>query len=314
MLTSNPKIDGSTTSVTTLLNNLPKTNPTAYSIKGTIALPDWFGFAYHLQGVAPYNGTAGNSIMNGCITGSSTVGYFLDFTENGTDQPTVSAVTKPDANYYHAAGIQMLGDILPVPLESDKSGYGAKVAFYNVGSLSNPTAMYTLAMPVQPAGSKAAKASATAITTYTDANSVEQALLAVYQYDPRYMYFFKAPVSSLANTANPWVLLATYTGSALEGDQFQSFAMVTQAAAGTPDQIYLMGFREDEELHLYTVSLSASSVNLTAVKTYTGWKGSDWRNGVGLQIYNPTTLRIFGTDKDPSGSSTNYTIKVFVWK
>lgn len=318
MLTTNPKIDGSQTTVATLLTNLPKTNPTQYTINGTIALPSWFGFDYHLQGVAPYNGTAGNSIMNGAITGSSSVGYFLDFTEAGTNNPYVTAVVSPDANYYHAAGIQMLGDVLPVPLESKSSSYGAKVAFYNVGNLAAPTSMYSVSMPVQPAGSKAAKASATAITNYTDSNKVEQALMAVYQYDPRHLYFFQCPVSQLGAT-NPsaWTLYATYTGSALDGDQYQSFAMVTQDMQTEPDQIYLMGFREDEELHLFSVSLGTGttpSVNLTPVSTYTGWNGSDWRNGVGLQIYNPTTLRIFGTDKDPSGSSTNYTIKVFVWK
>jgi hypothetical protein len=314
MLTSNPKIDGSQTSVPTLIANLPKTKPVKYTIKGTIKLPSWFGFEYHLQGVAPYNGGAATDTINGCISASSSAGYFLDFTQSASSLPQVVAVVTPDPNYYHAAGIQMLGDVLAVPLESKDSKYAAKVAFYNVERLPAPAFLYSQTMPVQPSGSKAAKASATAVTTYTDASGIEQALLAVYQYDPRNLYFYRAPASQLGNASSPWVNFATYTGKALDGDQFQSFAMVTETRPGSADLIYLMGFREDEELHLFKVDAAVSSVNVTPLNVYTGWKGSDWRNGVGLQICSSTRLRIFGTAKDPSGDSDDYTIDMYVWQ
>ncbi len=101
------------------------------------------------------------------------------------------------------------------------------------------------------------------------------------------------------------MLKHTYTGSALDtGDQFQNFALVTQANAGG-DAVYLLGFREDEELWLYSVDTAPGSSfgQFAHVETFTGWNGSDWRNGMGLQIVDATHMRLFGTAKDPSGDS-----------
>lgn len=308
MLLANPKINGSVTTVPTILNAIPRTKPAMLPVKGGIPIPPWEGFDYHYQGIAPYNGDSSAPLANGCISASSTSGYFSGFSQDpSADNATVKSVIVPQPGYYHLAGIQMLGELLPVPLESESKSVNALVEFYNVGNLSAPTLMYSLTMPAR-------KASAVGITTYTDANHIEQCMLVVYQYDDRQMYIYQAPASGLAGPSCPFTYKGTYSGDALKGDQYQNFALVTQTDS-SGDVVYLLGFREDEELHLFTVNTTPGSSygTPTAVATYTGWSGADWRNGAGLQICNSTKMRLFGTDKDPSGSSANYTFNVFAW-
>jgi hypothetical protein len=305
MLTSNPKITGS---VQTILGDIPVKDPTKFTIHGTVTLPEWTGLNYHFQGVAPRNGNGAEPVCNGCISASSSTGYFAAFSQYDASNGTVNSVAYPEfpsTGYYHAAGIQMLGDLLPVPFES-KSGNGV-VEFYDLTDPSNPQYLYTLGMPGN-------KASAVGITTYTDGSGNEQALLVVYEYDHRQMYVFQTLAGGLSGPNNPFGPYTLYTGDALKGDQYQCFALVTQSD-GDGDQVFLLGFREDEELHLFTVTTATGSSfgNLTKVQTYKGWNGSDWRNGVGLQIADSTSMRIFGTDKDPKGTHTDYTFKIYVW-
>lgn len=303
MLLTNPKIDGTQTSVRAVLNAIPRKDPKKFTVRGTIPIPPWSSLnpvdsvEWHYQGIAPYNGNGGPTIANGCISASSTQGYFSGFSQGQGDYPRVRSVVVPDSNYFHAAGIQMLGDLLAVSLETSGSGNG-KVAFYDVGQLASPRYLYTVQMPAR-------KASAVGITRYRDAAGVDQCLMVVYQYDDYQMYVYQAPADAVATSAQAWVLKHTYTGSALDtGDQFQNFALVTQANA-VGDTVYLLGFREDEELWLYSVDTAPGSSfgQFAHVETFTGWNGSDWRNGMGLQIVDATHMRLFGTAKDPSGDS-----------
>jgi hypothetical protein len=306
ILTTNPKIDGTQVSVPNLLDGLPRQ---AYSLRvsGTIPIPPWYqgifhpinDFSWHYQGIAPYNGDGGGgTIGNGVISASSTVGYFSGFSQAQNQAPEVRSVVVPDDDYFHCAGIQMLGDVLPAPLESSIGAIDGIVFFYNVGNLASPSYLYFLDMP-------STKASATAIANYTDSSGVEQTLLLVYEYDHQQMYIYQALNSEVANGASAWQAFPTYTGGAFQtGDQYQSFALVTQSNGSGPDTVYLLGFREDEELWLWTVSTDANSLGQpTLVTHYTGWNGSDWRNGMGLEIASTVKLRLFGTDKDPSGTS-----------
>jgi hypothetical protein len=317
MLLVNPKINGSQTTVPNILNALPR-KATSASVSGTTPIPPWYAgisidsVEWHYQGIAPYNGS-GATIQNGCISASSTVGYFSGFSQAPNSTATVKSVVAPNNEYFHAAGIQMIGDLLAVPLESKNSSNNGKVAFYNVGNLSSPSPLYALTMPAN-------KASAAAITTYTDSSGVEQAILMVYQYDDYQMYIYKALASQIGSGATAWTRMPTYTGSAFDtGDQYQGFAMVTQANS-TGDVVYLLGFREDEELWLWTLNTGSTQYGLpTLVTHYTGWNGSDWRNGMGLQIASTTAMRLFGTAKDPVGTSTypggpaSYTFNIYIY-
>lgn len=322
MLLVNPKINGSQNTVPNILNALNR-KATSLTVGGTIPIPPWSSLnpvnsiAWHYQGIAPYNGNGGPSIGNGVISASSTQGYFSGFSQAQGSAPTVKSVVVPNANYYHLAGIQMLGDLLPAPLESSNSSNKGLVAFYNVGNLSSPVYLYTLTMPAQ-------KASATAITTYTDSNGIEQCMLMVYEYDHQQMYIYQALASAVANGSSVWTLVTTYTGSAFQtGDEYQSFALVTQTNS-SGDVVYLLGFREDEELWLWTVNTTVGSSygtpTLVPNTPYTKWNGSDWRNGMGLEIASTTVMRLFGTDKDPSGSSTypggpaNYRFDIWIYQ
>ncbi len=322
MLLANPKIDGSQTSVPTILNNLSR-SATSLTVSGTIPIPPWSSlnpfdsFAWHYQGIAPYNGNGGPTIGNGCISASSTEGYFSGFSQAQGHNPAVRSVIVPNSSYYHLAGIQMLGDVLPAPLESKTSTDRGIVVFYNVGNLASPVKLYTLTMPAR-------KASATAITTYTDTNGVEQCLLMVYEYDHQQMYVYQALASAIPNGNAVWTLVTTYTGSAFKtGDEYQSFALVTQTNS-SGDVVYLLGFREDEELWLWTVNTTPGSSygtpTLVPNTPYTNWNGSDWRNGMGLEIASSTVMRLFGTTKDPSGSSTypggtaSYNFNIYIYQ
>lgn len=53
---------------------------------------------------------------------------------------------------------------------------------------------------------------------------------------------------------------------------------------------------------------------LNPVQVFTGFSGTDWRyGGIGLQIVNPTTIRLFASEKDPGGNTSEYSIDVHVW-
>jgi hypothetical protein len=321
MLLVNPKINGASTSVPNILNALNR-KATSLTVKGTIPIPPWSSLnpadsiAWHYQGIAPYNGNGGPTIGNGVISASSTQGYFSGFSQAQNANPAVRSVVVPNSSYYHLAGIQMLGDVLPAPLESKTSSENGLVVFYNVGNLASPVKLYTLTMPAR-------KASATAITTYTDSSGVEQCMLMVYEYDHQQMYIYQALASAIPNGNAVWTLVTTYTGSAFQtGDEYQSFALVTQTNGTGVDTVYLLGFREDEELWLWTVNTTVGSSygTPTLVTHYTGWNGSDWRNGMGVEIASTTVMRLFGTDKDPSGSSTypggpaNYHFDIWIYQ
>jgi hypothetical protein len=319
MLLVNPKIDGTTTSVPTLLNALNR-KATSVNVTGTIPVPPWVSLnpvhsiEWHYQGIAPYNGTSSPTVYNGCISASSTPGYFSGFSQASGSNPVVRSVVVPNSNYYHCAAIQMIGDLLPAPLESADEDNKGLVSFYNVGNLASPAHLYTLTMPKR-------KASATAITTYTDASGVEQAMLMVYEYDHQQMYIYKALASQIGTSASAWTAMPTYGGSAFQtGDEYQAFALVTQASS-TGNVVYLLGFREDEELWLWTVNTGSTQYGLpTYVNTYRDWNGSDWRNGMGLQIASTTKMRLFGTSKDPSGSSSypngpaSYNFNIYIYQ
>jgi len=322
---TNPKIDGTQNTVENILKAIPRTNPASYSVSGTISISPWAevsglnpiggiidSIEWHYQGIAPYNGTDGGStIANGVISASSTEGYFSVFSQASGQSPVVQSVVIPNSDYYHCAGIQLLGDLLAASLESEDDGDNGLIAFYDVSNPASPKYLYSLTMP-------ATKASTAAITNYTDSNGVEQCLLMVYQYDNYEMYIYRAPASAVGTgPASVWTRSETYNGSAFDtGDQYQCFSLVTQSGSGD-DQVFLLGFREDEEVWLYSINTSNainSGYGLPAlVAKYTGWNGSDFRNGTGLQIVDSTTLRIFGTATDPSGETDDYTFNIYVY-
>ncbi len=80
--------------------------------------------------------------------------------------------------------------------------------------------------------------------------------------------------------------------------------------------IYLLGFRENEELHVFRIVSQNNPFQITGIvrdATYKDWKEGEWRYGVGAQIVNNNQIRIFGTDKDPSGSDDDYRFKIYIW-
>jgi hypothetical protein len=297
---SNPKIEGSK-SLQTLIGDMNRKDPAEYQVVGTIKVPDWRGVNNHFQGIAPLNGVVR---ITGQISASADQWWTASFVEEG-NPATVTAVWGTPT-YDHAGGIQRLGDLLPIGLENDEGL--ATVAFYDV---TNPDV--TPSRPnyeVHVAG----KASAVAITNYT-AGGAEYAMLLVYQYSPKKFKVYRAPVSEIGGTTNNWV----YIGETNEipdeddNDQYQCFALATQRNAGT-DTVFLVGFRENEAVGLYTVSTgSVDYGHLGYVTVFNGWKGSQWRYGVGLQICGPQHIRIFGCSEDPSGDRDDYHFPIYYW-
>ena len=314
---TNPKIDGSRASVTNLIDGLSR-SATSIEVVGTIPIRPFTGLRYHFQGIAPYNGSVAPTLGNGAICASSDMGYFAVFGQaSGSQQAAVVDVVVPSNTYFHTGGFQMLGGLLPVAIESSNSNENGLVVFYDVGR--NPSNyLYTLGTPSK-------KSSASAITTYTGTRTigttttpVEYALLFVYEYDHQEMYVYRALASDIGgDSPDVWTRVTTYDGDAYRtGDQYQNFALVTQTGT-SGDTVYLLGFREDEEVWLWTIDVATSDDSMfgdpTFVKKYTGWNGSDWANGVGLQIPDSTSLRLYGTDKDPSGTTSNYSFKIYLY-
>jgi hypothetical protein len=293
----NPKV----LNIYSCLDHINRTSPRKVTITGTIPFPDWDGINDHIQGIAPLNGTSEDA---GCIAGSSTDGaYFASFQSSRVQ--AVSVWPDRPEDYDHAGGVQLLGSMLPLSVESDDGDDKAVVGFYDLSTLSAPERKYRFDMPDR-------KASATAITDFSSGASAK-ALLAVYEYDPRYMRFYLADYAAVGGADSPWRETYYYTGNVFDGgDQYQNFAMVTSPS----NAIYLLGFTGNEELHLFevqNVNKPFEITGITRVGTYTGWEGSSWRYGVGVQIVNPSQIRIFGTDKDPSGSERDYKFNLYIW-
>ncbi|HBL30595.1 MAG TPA: hypothetical protein DD490_27485 [Acidobacteria bacterium] len=281
-----------TYSVPSLLRTMDKTDPQVFRVVGTKEVPDWRGVSKHFQGIAPINGV---TRISGDISASADEAWFAVFHE-GENPPAVVDAVWTSENYDHAGGIQRIGDLLPLPLENDR-GWATVVFFHGTELL------YEVGVP------SGHKASAVAVTNYTDAAGHEQALLLVYRYDPKTFNIFQAPADSIAE--KNWNRVGE-TNALSDDDQFQCFALVTQANRNG-DQVYLLGFRESEHLVLYTVDTGSENFGqLTEVEMFK-FEGSQWRYGVGLQIATPWMLRIFGCSEDPSGDRDDYEFPIYYW-
>jgi hypothetical protein len=298
---SNPKISGSK-SLQTLIGDINRTNPAEFQVVGTIEVPDWRGVNNHFQGIAPLNGVVK---ISGQISASASDWWAASFVEEG-DPATVTAVWGTQS-YDHAGGIQRLGDLLPIGLESNDGL--ATVAFYDV---TNPRSTPTSPRyEVHVAG----KASAVAITAYTGTDRVEYAMLLVYQYSPKKFKVYRARVSDIGGTTDNWAYMGETNNipDQDDDDQYQCFALVTQTS-GTTDSVFLVGFRENEAVGLYTVSTGSTDYgHLGYVTVFNDWKGSQWRYGVGLQICGAQHIRIFGCSEDPSGDRDDYHFPIYYW-
>lgn len=271
-------------------------------VTGTVEYPDWVGTNDHIQGIAPKNGTRS---VEGVLSGSSADGGYLASYASSKVEATSIWPKRPE-DYDHGGGAQMLGDYLAFAVESDRSEDNAKVAIYDLKTMSNPVLKYWFDCGYS-------KASAVAITNFTD-GTTDRALLATYDYEPRRMRFFIAELSAVKGSTNPFKHIYTYKeagGGVLAGDQFQNFALVTSTA----EKIYLLGFREDEELHVFEVLYdSRESFKITGLRSdevYKDWSGSDWRYGMGIQIISADEVNLWGTCSDPSGSRSEYTINLY---
>lgn len=289
----NPKVND----IFAAINRLNR-KATEVTITGTVRYPDWDGANDHIQGIAPKNGTRET---RGALSGSSSDGGYIATFQPSTVRAASIWPTRP-ADYDHGGGAQMLGDLMAFAVESDNSDDNARVGIYDLANLAAPVLKYQFTVNDR-------KASAAAITNFTD-GSTEKVLLATYDYDPRHMRFFLANYSAVNGSANPFLQVYHYTGTAFDGDQYQSFALVTSTA----NVIYLLGFREDEELHVFEVQSTRNPFTITGLAkraTYRDWNGSDWRYGMGLQIVDANAIQLWGTATDPSGSSTNYSIDLY---
>ncbi|HEX6639788.1 MAG TPA: hypothetical protein VF215_01680 [Thermoanaerobaculia bacterium] len=297
---TNPKISGgSAVYLRDLLATIPRNNPAEYLVRGTIPVPDWEGVKKHFQGIAPMNGA--ESII-GQISASADTWWCASFIERAIGTTGIVSDVFSSTHYDHAGGIQRLGDLLPMPLENGDGE--ATVAFYDVTD-ANTKWVYEFHIT--------GKASAAAITTYTDSAHNEQAVLLVYQYDPKKFQVYRAPAGSV--DGNSWEYVCD-TNEIPDpdrlDDQFQSFGLVTQVYDHT-DTVYLVGFRENEAIVLCTMDTGTNFGQLSYVATYEGFDGSQWRYGVGLQICGPTKMRIFGCSEDPTGEVDDYTFRLYVW-
>jgi hypothetical protein len=289
----NPKVND----IFAAINRLNRT-ATKVPITGTVSYPDWDGLNDHIQGIAPKNGTRET---RGGLSGSSSDGGYIATFQPSTVRATSIWPNQPE-DYDHGGGTQMLGDLMAFAVESDDSKDNAQVGIYDLSNLAAPVLKYQFTV-------NGRKASAAAITNFTD-GATEKVLLATYDYDPRHMRFFLANYSAVNGNTNPFTQVYQYQGSALDGDQYQNFALVTS----TSNVIYLLGFREDEELHVFEVQSTRNPFTITGLvkrATYKDWKGSDWRYGMGLQVVDANAIQLWGTASDPSGSSNNYSIDLY---
>lgn len=301
MNVTNPKIDGRTTSVEEILSGIKRTEPATFRVVGTIEVPDWRGVANHFQGIAPKNGVIE---ITGQISASADDWWCASFQESGPAPARVTGVFGT-GTYDHAGGIQRLGDLLPMPLEK---GDLATVAFYDV---SNPDP----SLPIYEISMSNSKASAVAITNYRDSVLGDVALLFVYRYEPRRFLVYRCPIDEVAK--NGWEYVGE-TYDIVGDDQFQCFSLVTQENQDGDtvyDTVYLVGFRQNEELWIWSVDLIPirNYGPLAWVATMPDWKGSQWRYGVGLQISNPNLMRILGCSEDPSGDRDDYEFPIYYW-
>jgi hypothetical protein len=117
------------------------------------------------------------------------------------------------------------------------------------------------------------------------------------------MYIYRAEASAINGTdASVWSLIRTYSGNAFDATgissskQYQNFALVTQENADG-DTVFLIGFRGDEVLVLWSINLTSTPAtqNGTTVETTFG---------------EPT---IYATDSDPTGTTSSYRFSFYVY-
>lgn len=270
MNTRNPKIDGGATTVQSLLQTMKKDNPQEFRVVGTRQVPDWRGVNNHFQGIAPVNGEAS---ITGDISASADRAWFATFRE-GSGSPSVVEGVWTTQYYDHAGGVQRIGEILALPLENDNGG--STVAFFQ-----GTRYLYELDLP------DGHKASAAAVTSFTDSAGVEQALLLVYRYDPKSFNIYRAPADSIGT--NTWVRVGE-TSEISGREQYQCFGLVTQTSTAGADDVYLVGFREDEKVVLFSLVTLGSFFGMLAELQRFQFDGSQWRYGVGLQIVSSTMI------------------------
>jgi len=298
---SNPRIEGAN-SLQKLIDDIDNQHAQRCEVFGTIEVPDWRGVNNHFQGIAPVNGLWE---ISGQMSASADDWWAASFVADG-DHADVKAVWGT-GSYDHAGGIQRLGDLLPIGLENDAGA--ATVALYNVSNPAAPQYMYEIHV--------SSKASAVAITDYHSGGD-HYALLLVYHYSPKKFTIYRAAVERIENDPQSWEHMGETNDlpDQDDDDQYQCFALATQRN-GTVDSVYLLGFRENEALVLYTVNTVATTTSpfgqLGFVAAYRGWEGSEWRYGVGLQIVGPQFIRIFGCSEDPSGDRDDYKFPIYYW-
>jgi hypothetical protein len=294
MNTRNPKIAGGATTVQSMLQTMRKKDPQEFRVEGTIQVPDRRGVNNHFQGIAPVNGEA---TITGDISASADRAWFATFRQ-GPSSPSVVEGVWTTQNFDHAGGVQRIGELLALPLENDNGG--STVVF-----LQGTRYLYELDLP------DGHKASAAAVTNFTDSAGVEQALLLVYRYDPKSFNIYRAPADSIGS--NTWVRVGE-TSEISGREQYQCFALVTQTStAGVEDNVYLVGLREDEKVVLFSLVTLGSFFGSLAELEQFQFDGSQWRYGVGLQIVSSTRIRIFGCSEDPSGDRDDYHFPIYVW-
>jgi hypothetical protein len=300
----NPKIDGENKSFPDLIRAIDRKNPSECRVHGTIPVPDWEGIKNHFQGIAPKNKSTD---VTGVMSASASEWWAASFVQNGSTASTgsVQHVWSSGRTYDHASGIQRLGDLLPIGLENDQGL--STVAFYDVTDPTTARFLYEVHI--------AGKASAVAITGYDDANRNNFMMMLVYQYDPKFFQVYRVALEDIED-GSAWEHVGdtNVIPDQDDDDQYQCFALATQANGVHGDTLYLIGFRENEAAVVYTVSIDPNNFgHLTFVEAFRGWEGAEWRYGAGLQICSEFAVRVFGCSEDPSGDSDNYEFPIYYW-
>ena len=122
---------------------------------------------------------------------SNRLAYNLDF--RYTMPPWndgIVTVVDSDYGYDHAGGIQVIGDVLAVPLEN---GSGSRVVFWDMSVPANPQRLYTLELSSSSVYSDVGHAGAAAVTKIQDGRYI----VAVAGYDARKVDFYVSDTTDI---------------------------------------------------------------------------------------------------------------------
>ena len=215
----------------------------------------------------------------------------------------VVAEIASDAGYDHSGGIQVIGDVLAVPLEN---GSTSRVVFWDMSVPSNPQRLYHLELSSSAVYSDVGHAGAVAVTKIQDGRYV----VAVAGYDARKADFYVSSTTDLRDTSTTFTRFHSRTSGL--PNPYQTINFVNQCDG----KIFLVGthgsnFGGADKVEWCQISGGSSGVTLSGCQNqhmYCNYRSSNGADthcnfvaAAGVYVSPSRKVLLYSTEHDNDG-------------